>query len=196
VLVRGGDGLIYQLACADALDDCAASAAQPNAWKALPPPPAQRIFVGKPSAIWSLDDNGLIVASVLDDRTAVYITGIDTTTGAWISASNINRDLASDDPDPGVAITILKTPRDVAFFARNRQGLLVNETLGSTFFPLGGVLASPPSAVGVYNGAVRTDVAAIIDDHGHPGVWWRYKDDAYDAPCYYNSLTTCRQCGL
>jgi hypothetical protein len=198
VLVRGSDGLIYMLACTDADNDCAASASQPTAWKALPPPPSQTTapatFVGKPSAIWTIDASGLRVAAVRNDRSAFLITGIDTATGSWIPATTINADLAHD--DPGVAISIVNTTSDVAFFARNGQGLLLRETMNETSPPIGGVLASPPSVVAMYQGVVRTDVAALIDDHGHPGVWWRYNDAGYAAPCYSAAAAAaCPQCG-
>src|SRR5262249_44053599 len=125
------------------------------------------------------------------------ISGVDTGGSNWAPVDTISADLAPDDPDPGVAIATTPVPGDVAFLARNRQGLLVNDTLASSFFPIGGVLASPPRAVAIYyKTIVRTDVAAIIDDHGHPGVWWRYNDDNYQAPCYYNRPGTCLQCGL
>ena len=55
VFVRGGDGRIYWLACTDASEDCDDSAKQPGAWRALPPPPSG-IFVGKPSAVWWIEE--------------------------------------------------------------------------------------------------------------------------------------------
>jgi hypothetical protein len=195
VVVRGGDGLIYWLHCQDADQDCAASASDPSAWQALPPP-SSGVFVGKPSAVWLRDSTGLAVAAIRDDRAALLITGIDNSISDWATVANVNTDLGPDDPDPGVAITITSTPQDVGFFARNRQGLLLNDTLQSKSFPIGGVLASPPGAVGTYNGSIRTDVAAIIEDHGHPGVWWRFNDANYVAPCNYNRPGTCQQCGL
>jgi hypothetical protein len=196
VLVRGGDGLIYMLACMDAQSDCAASASQPDAWSALPPPPSPGIFVGKPSAFWPLDASGLTVAAVRDDRVALLITGVDTGGSDWVTAANITADLAPDDPDPGVAISILAAPGDVAFFARNRQGLLVSDTLQLKYASIGGVLVSPPAVAAIYQASIRTDVAAIIDDHGHPGVWWRYNDGQYKVPCYYNQPGACLACGL
>ena len=195
VFVRGGDGLIYRLACTDAQNDCAGSASGPDAWTALPAPPSG-IFVGKPSALWMLDANGLTVAAIRDDRVAMMINRVDIGGSDWVAADNFNAYLALDDPSPGVAITMSSTPQDMVFFGRNPQGLLVSESQQSKFFPIGGMLASPPGVVSVYHGAVRTDVAAIIVDHGRPGVWWRYNDAAYAAPCYYNRPGTCGECGL
>jgi hypothetical protein len=195
VLVRGGDGLIYWLDCTDAQNDCAASASQPAAWTALRPPPSG-IFVGKPSTYWALDTTGLVIAAIRDDRKALYMTDVATGGSDWAVADNISADLAPDDPDPGVAIALLGTPGDVSFFARNRQGLLVSDTVTLTYYPIGGVLVSPPTVAAIYSGAIRTDVAAIIDDHGHPGVWWRYNDMNYRPPCHYNQPGTCLQCGL
>lgn len=195
VLVRGGDGLIYWLACTDARDDCAASAARPNAWSALPPP-SSGIFVGKPSAVWLINNTGLTVAAVRDDRVALLTTSVNRGASAWAPIDTVNDQLAPDDPDPGIAITIAASPGDVVFFARNQQRLLVSDTTQLKFFPIGGVLASPPAAVGIYHGDIRTDVAAIIEDHGRPGVWWRFRDSAYVAPCHYNRPGTCGVCGL
>jgi len=195
VFVRGGDGLIYWLACNDASDDCADSAGKPDAWSALPPPPSG-IFVGKPSAVWLLDSGGLAVAAIRDDRVAMFSMRVHLGGSTWRVADKLNVDLDRDDPDPGVAITLTPEPGELAFFARNRRLLLVNPTTAMTYFPIGGVLASPPAAVAIYHGAVRTDVAAIIDDHGRPGVWWRFHDEAYKAPCNYNRPGTCAECGL
>jgi hypothetical protein len=195
VVVRGGDGLIYWFACADAEHDCASDLARPNAWSALPAPPSG-IFVGKPSAVWWRDDTALMVAGVRDDRVAMVITRVNDGGIDWIAAANVNGKLSPDDPNPGVAITISSTPGDPVFFARNHQGLMVSDTLRLGFFPIGGVLASPPGATAVYKAFVRMDVAAIIHDHGHPGVWWRYNDGDYVAPCHYNRPGTCAECGL
>jgi hypothetical protein len=194
VLVRGGDGLIYRLACTDAETGCVASAARANAWTALPAPPSpSAIFVGKPSAVWPLDNTGLMVAAVTDDRAVMLNTGGG---GDWAPVETISNDLAPDDPDPGIAIIIPGVPADATFLARNQQGLLVTDTLSTTYFAIGGVLASPPSATTVIHSGIRTDVAALIDDHGHPGVWWRYHENTAPFPCYYNRPGTCMECGL
>ncbi len=199
IVVRGRDGLIYWLKCGDADADCASSAAGPDAWSALPSPlpsPSSRIFVGKPSAVWMRNGAELTVAAVRDDRIAVVLKNLNDGGTDWLPADNVNLYLPPDDPEPGVAITLLSTPGEVGFFARNQQGLLISETLQTKFFPIGGVLASPPGAVAIYQGGIRTDVAAIIDDHGHPGVWWRYNDGDYLAPCHYNRPGKCGECGL
>jgi hypothetical protein len=93
-----------------------------------------------------------------------------------------------------VAVEAMGNFSTMGFFARSRSGLLVNASLYSAF-PLGGVLASPPAAVGGARGPVRLDVAALIEDHGKPGVWWRFADLAYKAPCNYNEPGACAQCG-
>ena len=193
VFVRGGDGLIYWLACADATDDCKGSVGRSDAWSALPPPPSG-IFVGKPSAVWWIEQTGLTVAAIRNDRVAMFLIGINSGGAAWRSADHLNIDPDPDDPDPGVAVAISATPGELSFFARNRRRLLINDTSEQTYSSIGGVLASPPAAVAVYHGAVRTDVAAIINDHGRPGVWWRYNDQAYKAPCYDNP-GDCARCG-
>ena len=197
VVVRGGDGLIYRLACMDAQNGCTAIAAQPNAWMPLPPPPSPSgIFVGKPSAFWALDNTKLTVAAVTDDRAVMVMTMVDAGGGQWVRAESISNDLAPDDPDPGVAIATYGFPGDVSFFARNQQGLLANETLRETYSSIGGMLVSPPGVVAITHTVIRTDIAAIIDDHGHPGVWWRYQDALPAFPCYYNRPGACLECGL
>jgi hypothetical protein len=195
VVVRGGDGLIYGSICTDTLNDCAAGDAPPTAWSALPPP-SSGIFVGKPSAVWLRDAAGLTVAAIRDDRVALVMTRVNAGGGDWMSAGYVNDHLAPDDPDPGVAISIGATPGDVAFFARDRQRLLTSHTLVHSFFSIGGVLASPPATVAIQHGTLRRDVAAIIVDHGRPGVWWRYNDGNFAAPCHYNRPGTCAECGL
>src|SRR6185503_15520281 len=127
---------------------------------ALPPPP-MGVFVGKPSAVWMRDATGLTVAAIRDDRVAMVIVRVNVGGSDWQLAQNLNANLAADDPDPGVAITFSPTPMDPSLFARNRQGLLVSHSLQLDFFPIGGVLASPPGVVAMYHGFVRTDVAAI-----------------------------------
>jgi hypothetical protein len=199
VVVRGGDGLIYWLHyCSDGnAPQACPGATGPSVWTwtALPPP-SSGIFVGKPSAVWLLDNGGLNVVAIRDDRVALRMSGVDSLISDWAPAENINADLAPNDPNPGVAITPFSTPGGLAFFARNPQGLLVNDTTDSTFASIGGLLVSPPAAVAVYHASLRTDIAAIIDDHGHPGVWWRFNDAGYTAPCNYNLPGTCAQCGL
>jgi len=196
VLVRGGDGLIYELACMDANVDCSASSQ--GAWQPLPPPPSSGIFVGKPAATWLRDASGLTVAAITDDRVALVMTRVNAGGGTWLPADTVDVDLSRDDPQPGVAIAMSWIPGELDILAANYQGILFTDARQSTSYPIGGVLASPPSAVAIYGlgGLVRTDVAAIIDDHGHPGVWWRYNDGNYVPPCHYNSPTACLQCGL
>jgi hypothetical protein len=190
VFVRGGDGLVYFLRCTDAQNDCAASASGSGVWTALDAPPSG-VFVGKPSAVWR-DATGLVVAAIRDDRAALVMTGLDDGPGDWLVAQTVTADLAPDDPDPSVAITISSTPGDLVFYARNPQGLLASDTLQTKLYPLGGLLVSPPAATAIYHASIRTDVAAIVDDHGHPGVWWRFNDAAYEAPCA--DPTTCGGC--
>jgi hypothetical protein len=83
----------------------------------------------------------------------------------------------------------------VGFYARDRKGFLTTNSLVAKFFPQGGVLASAPSGVSLNRDTPRNDVAAIIKDHERPGVWWRFNEPAYRAPCSYNEPGTCAQCG-
>jgi len=193
VFVRGGDGLIYGLDCQDARMLCAASASRADAWRALPPPP-EGIFVGKPPAVWLLDGSALMVAAVSDGRIPWVIAGALDGWNAWLSIDTF--DLAPDDRNPGVAVETVGNAADVGYFARDPRGLLVNNSRGTHYYPLGGVLASPPAAVGVHPGSYyRIDIVALVDDHGHPGVWWKFFDRSYQAPCNFNQTGTCAQCG-
>jgi len=40
-------------------------------------------------------------------------------------------------------------------------------------------------------------VAALIYDHGRPGIWWKFRTNVatYRPPCNYNMPGTCAQCG-
>ena len=63
--------------------------------------------MGKPSAVWPLDNSGLTVAAIRDDRVALLITGVDAGGSDWVPADNISADLAPDDQNPGVAIAVV-----------------------------------------------------------------------------------------
>jgi hypothetical protein len=191
VFVRGGDGLIYGLDCPDAAALCAGSAAQAGAWSALAPPPSGGVFVGKPSAAWLFGGNRLELAAVSDGRVPLVNFRIPSGWGPWLPIDGL--DPGPDDPRPGVTVATLGLLSNTTFFARNRQGILFNSIFGASHI-LGGVLASPPAVVGVIR-TYRTDVAALIDDHGHPGVWWKFSDASYTPPCNYNMTGTCAQCG-
>jgi hypothetical protein len=56
-------------------------------------------------------------------------------------------------------------------------------------------MASPPAVILAPHGYARIDVAALIEDHGRPGVWWRFFDPGYAAPCNYNLPGACAVCG-
>jgi hypothetical protein len=61
----------------------------------------------------------------------------------------------------------------------------------------GGVLASAPAVVWPRNGVKPVDIAAVIDDHGRPGVWSKFLslDGSDRPPCNDNAPGTCAQCG-
>jgi hypothetical protein len=191
VAVIGGDGLLYLLECADAHQLCAGSATGTGAWHALKAPPPGT-FVGAPSIVWLANNQALMVAAVGLDRGAWVVGYRPNDAGDWTAVGPL--DLGPGDPNPGVAIEAQGDFNTMGFFARGRSGRLVNANLYAAF-PLGGVLASVPSAVGGARGPLRFDVAALIEDHHRPGVWWRFDDLAYRAPCNYNDPGTCAQCG-
>jgi hypothetical protein len=47
------------------------------------------------------------------------------------------------------------------------------------------------------NGDWWLHIAALIDDHGHPGVWLKYYgvSGGFQPGCNYNAPGTCAQCG-
>jgi hypothetical protein len=191
VLVRGADDLIYQLECTDPATMCATSAAATDAWTALPAP-ASGGFRGKPSAFWLTDGTQLYVSAVGLDAVPMLIGGSPPAWGGWTQGNALN--LSPSDPDPSVAVTGY-FGYGLTFYARDAHGLLEQATIGSGIYLLGGLLASGPAAVFVNRGHSRTDIVALVDDHGHPGVWLKFGSDQYTAPCNYNARGTCAVCG-
>jgi hypothetical protein len=185
---------MYVLNCADPATMCATSAARADAWTALPSEPSGRTFIGKPSADYQ-PDGWLMVEAVADDRAARLIGGYLGSfryDSGWIPQAI---DLDPADPEPGVAIQLVGANRSL--FARNQRHALVTTDGNEIVYPpMGGVLASVPAQVIAPHGVSRMDVAALIADHGHPGVWWKFFSfDGYTAPCNYNAPGTCAQCG-
>ena len=134
-------------------------------------------------AVWLLSNTaGSTVAAIRDDRVAhgTAPTSDRSVGPGGVTPQNLNdRSRSPDDPDPGVGIT-LHSRRPASWPsspATSRRLLVSASTTTAKYFPIGGVLASPPAAVASYHDSpCRTDVAAIIDDHGRPGVWWRFND--------------------
>jgi hypothetical protein len=190
VLVLGNDNLLYVFNCTDPATMCAASAARPDAWTPLP---ADRTIVSKASPAYQ--PNGwLMVAAVADDGTAWLIGGYQGSFAGstWVPLTT-NVDLDPKDPAPGVTMQFIGYNR--TFYARNARHEFVT-TDGSYYPPMGGLLKSVPGAVVAPYGVSRIDVAAVMDDHGHPGVWWKFfSGDGYKPPCSYNAPGTCAQCG-
>ena len=183
VLVRGDDGSIYHLACSDPRARCATSASSPAAWTPLPSGPTGA-FIGKPSATWAA--GWLFVTAVDGARAGWLIAGFPGYWGTWVP---IPTDLPPADPDPSIAIAGGETN----FFASDRRGLLVNATRAFGAFTLGGILASAPGAASPRDDS-RLEVAALIDDHGRRGVWWKFHG-GFLPTCVYSAPGTCAQCG-
>ena len=194
VAVMGGDGLVYLRDCDDASQLCAGSATSPSAWMAFPSTPPGA-FVGAPSIVWLPDNDALMLAAVGQDRRAYVVSYRPGDVGNWTEVTSLDLDPA--DPRPGVTVQAITNFGTMGFWARARSGLLVNASLFvDGAYRIGGVLASVPAAVGQTQSPYRIDVAALIDDHGKPGVWWRFDAPGYNAPCNYNQPGTCGQCGL
>jgi hypothetical protein len=191
VAVLGGDGLLYLLECSDPQNLCVTTAGKPNAWIASTAPPPGG-FLGPPSIVWLGQDQVLMFAAVGQDHVA-YVAGYQASGwGPWTAAPYL--DLAPNDPTPGVAINALGSISTIGLSGRNSRSILANVGIQVWYPPLGGVLASTPAVVGAQT-AYRIDFAALIEDHGKLGVWWKFDDLNYHAPCNYNQPGTCNQCG-
>jgi hypothetical protein len=193
VVVRGADGLIYALTCTDPQDLCAASAASDSAWQQLPSPPSGAV-IGKPSVAWMSDNNTLLVAAVTTEREVWVIGSTPTGWGTWVPAEGFA--VSRDDAEPGVAVAGLGGLSGMNILVRDPRGLLLlGNIYGSNNLPLGGVLASAPGvAVAKEQDGHRVDIVALIDDHHHPGVWWKFRG-GFTPPCNYKLTGTCTTCG-
>jgi hypothetical protein len=189
VLVLGKDGYVHALACTDPQALCAASAGHVDAWRALPALPSRQIR-SRPSVGFRADGR-LVVAATADDDTAWQFNadGAQLQNGAWLPISSI--DLMPGDPDPGVTVQIYGN--DVGLYARGARGILV-ESAPWGRVDLGGVISAAPGAMAAITGEPWVDIAAVIDDHQHPGVWLKFYG-GFQAVCNYNAPGTCGQCG-
>lgn len=192
VFVRGGDNLIYQLECTDPATMCAASAAAANAWTPLPTP-AFGGFLGKPSATWMADGSGILIVSAVGVDHGGWVIG--PTPSSWGDWLPVGVSVLPEDPDPGVAMASNSNLHNLDYFTRDANGLLLYKVDGGNLLEIGGMPISTPGAVGSARGDLRVDIAAVIDDHGHPGVWWKFLSTQNTPPCNYNAPGTCAQCG-
>jgi hypothetical protein len=155
-------------------------------------------LIGKPTAAWQPNDFMMLVVAVTTDRKAIIMGRDRSFVGEWINIP-VDPELDPNDPDPSVSVQMSGDAYawDWDFYARNARHQLVNVPPQVFYPPLGGVLASAPAATISRAGPPRVNVAALIDDHGRPGVWWRFRDDAgnYRPPCNYNAPGACAQCG-
>jgi len=195
VFVRSGDNLVYQLQCADPATMCAVSAASVDAWTPLPAPSIGG-FLGKPSAAWLADGSGPIVAAIGVDYGAWLIGTNDGTTanwGGWIPYGGFS--VSSQDPNPSVALASTGGFNGLGLYSRDPNGLMQQAGVGGGLLELGGMPLSALGTVGVIRGDIRVDIVALIDDHGHAGVWWKFLSTQNTPPCNYNAPGTCAQCG-
>ena len=129
-------------------------------------------MISRPTAYWDhhgdRSSSGLYVSAIAQDGKGWLIGGADAffDPSYWIP---LPLEVDPADPAPGIVIT-----KGLGFFGRNASHALVNGTPTYNYPPLGGVLASAPGVAEAPTGVTRVDVAALIDDHGHPGVWWRF----------------------
>jgi len=196
VVVRGRDGLLYQQTCRDPRQGCIANAGNPDVWTPLDPPLAGWSFVGKPNVVWSRDADRawMVVAAAGTDHRAHWLWHSEGSqwgngTSGWQELTTL--DLAPDDPEPAVGIDTRGSYADVGFFARTRQGLLANISKEDGTYLLGGILASPPGSAGAGS---RVLVVGLMNDHGRPGVWWKFAN-GFTPPCTYNAPGACATCG-
>jgi hypothetical protein len=194
VFVRSTDNLIYQLKCTDPAAMCAASATAANAWTALPLPTVGG-FLGKPSAIWLADGSGPVVSAIGADY-GVWLIAFDgglNDWGVWVPSTGLS--VSPQDPDPSVALASTGGFGGLDLFVRDPNGLILQAVESGGQGELGGMPLSALGVVGSVRGDVRVDVVAVIDDHGHPGVWWKFLTSQLTPPCNYNAPGTCAQCG-
>jgi hypothetical protein len=184
VLVLGGDGLVYARLCTDPQTTMCSG----RGWTPLPASPPR--FISKPMAVWS-DTVWLMVTAVAEDNDGWVIGGND---GGFDGSywQRLPIDLMDADPNPGVAIQVYAG--ELGFHGRNARRAHAESTSSGSLPPLGGVLTAAPGVVSPREGDLRIDVAAVIEDHGHPGVWWKFWG-GFTPPCNYNVPGTCAQCG-
>lgn len=193
VLVRGSDNLFYRFECTDPATMCAASAAALNPWKPLPAPPSGG-FLGKPSLMWLADGTGMIAGGVGSDNLGWVEGGGPDDWGTWEQIVGVS--LSPEDTNPAVAMASTGGWWYASnFFVSDPDGVLFQSSKGGTPLELGGLLMSAPGAVGTNRGDVRIDLVALIIDHGHPGVWWKFQSTHNSPACHYNAPGTCAQCG-
>jgi hypothetical protein len=203
-VVRGNDGLQYAFGCTDPETLCATSAGQPDAWKALvplpPDTPTPGRAIGKPSIAY-MPSGRFYLTAVADDYSA-WLIGSETSStdfgnNFWVRLPGV--DIEQGDPDPVVAVTATgadPTSFAESYFARGSNGRLIDNNQSQRTFNLGGILASGPGVASALDGDFWVHIAALINDHGHPGVWLKYYGwNGYVAPCNYNAPGTCGQCG-
>jgi hypothetical protein len=184
VIVRGYDGNLHNLPCTR-VGSGAATTIAPDRWQAVLAHWSGQPFIGKPSTNWDGDGTYLYVAAVTADHKG-WVNGFLDAWGFWAS---IPIELSPLDSDPSIA----KAGSDNRYFAADRRGLLIDGTRWDVTYPVGGVPGSAVSAVMSHNGS-QIHVAAVIDDHGRPGVWWKFKG-GFVPPCNYNAPGTCGACG-
>jgi hypothetical protein len=195
VAVLGNDGLIYVRSCGDPATTCAGNMGPSDAWTALDAPPPGTKIVSKPSATF-LSDGRLCLTVVSDDDAAWLVVseggGARFDTASWQSLPHVG--LMPEDPVPGVAV--IGAGSAVSFYARGPRGRLIYAERWYLRFNLGGILASPPAVTFALDGSPGIHVAAVIEDHGRPGVWVKYYvPDGFQPPCNLNAPGTCAQCG-
>jgi hypothetical protein len=185
LFVRGGDGLIYGRTCqANPAIGYLANCSGP--WAALPQS-SSGTFVGKPSASWDPGFAGLYVTAVTAQQGAQVIQWSPTSVGAWV---DLPFDVVAVDAEPSVSAA---GPADASYFAPDTRGLLLQGSRFSGTSTIGGLLASAPAAIRSPDKS-RIDVVALVNDHGHPGVWWKFWG-GFSPVCNYNAPGTCGQCG-
>ena len=185
VFVRGNDGNIYTLPCTLPLPGMT-GAVTPGEWEQLPAVDA----IGKPAA--SARDGWLFVTAVSPDRSSLVIGG---TLGGWGGWVSVPIQLSPLDPEPSVALG----GSDVRYFGPDRRGLLVSASRWEATYTIGGLLASSAGAV-LSRDMSRYDVVGLVDDHGRPGVWWKFNGGSavnrgFVPPCNYNAPGACAVCG-
>ncbi len=179
IFVRGRDNFIYEVS------------PPANAWTALPAPPSPAGFVGKPAATWNGAGTDIFVSAVSGDDNQGWLIGGSgpADLGGWITVGVY---ASADDPDASIPMAGLE---ELDYVIRDPNGLLLSLLNGTNAVEIGGMPLSTPGVVGTLRGDRRVDIAALINDHRRPGVWWKFLSTQNTPPCNYNAPGTCAQCG-
>jgi hypothetical protein len=158
-------------------------------WQAIP----YGFGLGRPNA-WGRD--GWMFYTVVGTDYTPWVNGwsAETSWGRWVSL-HPGIEISRTDPEPSVGIA----GPDARYFAPDRRGLIRSASRWEPSYVIGGLVSSSVGA-SLSRDYSRYDIAALVDDHGRPGVWWKYNSGVatgskFVPPCNYNAPGACAVCG-